>query len=166
MVEKKTPAEKKPPIDWELVEKHYRAGILTLRQVGAECKVSHVAIQKRATRLDWQRGERISSELPGIDRSFAPAQNEPRSGFVYCVFVDAGERLYKIGLSTNPVARIKDLQVSQPFEVRVAACFMVGDMRREEALLHERFASQRVRGEWFRLSGDDLDEVAERALLV
>lgn len=42
-------------IDWELVERDYRAGIKTLRQIAEEHGVSHVAIQKRAKKELWSR---------------------------------------------------------------------------------------------------------------
>lgn len=42
-------------INWEQVERDYRAGIKTLRQIGEECGVSHVSIQKRAQREGWPR---------------------------------------------------------------------------------------------------------------
>lgn len=47
-------AEKKF-IDWELIEKCYRAGIKTLRQIGEEFGVSHTAINKKAKELGWTR---------------------------------------------------------------------------------------------------------------
>lgn len=46
---------KKAQPDWEIIEKHYRAGIKTLRQIGEEHGVSHVAIQKRAKQFGWTR---------------------------------------------------------------------------------------------------------------
>lgn len=45
----------KKVIDWELVEKHYRANIKTLRQIGEEYGVSHVSIMKRAKTYGWSR---------------------------------------------------------------------------------------------------------------
>lgn len=45
----------KKPTDWEAVEIHFRAGIKTLRQLGDEYGVSHVAIQKKAKALGWTR---------------------------------------------------------------------------------------------------------------
>lgn len=42
-------------IDWSLIEKEYRTGIKTLRQIASENGVSHVAIQKRAVKEDWPR---------------------------------------------------------------------------------------------------------------
>lgn len=42
-------------VDWLIVEKDYRAGIKTLRQIALEAGVSHVAIQKRAKAEGWTR---------------------------------------------------------------------------------------------------------------
>lgn len=42
-------------IDWELVEKDYRAGIKTLRQIGKEHGISHTAINNKAKELGWTR---------------------------------------------------------------------------------------------------------------
>ena len=48
-------SEQKKPTDWERVEADYRAGILSLREIGAAHGVSHVAIAKRAKRDGWTR---------------------------------------------------------------------------------------------------------------
>lgn len=44
----------KPP-DWEAVERDYRAGLLSVREIASTCNVSHVAIHKRAKRDGWVR---------------------------------------------------------------------------------------------------------------
>ncbi|MEE4087531.1 hypothetical protein [Pseudomonas viridiflava] len=48
MTEKQTP-------DWELIETLYRAGILSVREIGAAQGVSHTAIQKKAKAGSWER---------------------------------------------------------------------------------------------------------------
>lgn len=47
--------EKKDPIDWELIERHYRAGIKSLREMATDAGVSEGAIRKRAKRDQWTR---------------------------------------------------------------------------------------------------------------
>lgn len=42
-------------VDWESVEREYRAGIRSVRDIGSEFGCSHTAIQKRATRDGWTR---------------------------------------------------------------------------------------------------------------
>lgn len=41
--------------DWEAVERDYRAGLLSVREIASTCNVSHVAIHKRAKRDGWVR---------------------------------------------------------------------------------------------------------------
>ncbi|QWA09533.1 hypothetical protein GTU79_19525 [Sodalis ligni] len=41
--------------DWEAIESAYRAGLLSLREIGAAHGVSEGAIRKRAKRDDWSR---------------------------------------------------------------------------------------------------------------
>ncbi len=48
MTDKQTP-------DWELIETLYRAGILSVREIGAAQGVSHTAIQKKAKAGSWER---------------------------------------------------------------------------------------------------------------
>ena len=42
-------------VDWESVERHYRAGLLSIRELGKQFGVSHVAIQKKAKAEGWVR---------------------------------------------------------------------------------------------------------------
>jgi hypothetical protein len=41
--------------DWEKIEADYRAGIKSLRQIGTEYGISHVAVDKRAKKEAWPR---------------------------------------------------------------------------------------------------------------
>lgn len=45
----------KKHVDWELVEKDFRAGIKTVRQIAEERGVSHTAINKKAKQFGWER---------------------------------------------------------------------------------------------------------------
>lgn len=47
--------EVKVKTDWERVEKDYRAGILSVREIAGYAGVSHTAIQKRAKTYGWER---------------------------------------------------------------------------------------------------------------
>lgn len=48
-------AEEKKFIDWVAIEKHYRAGLKSLRTIGEEYGVTEAAIRKRAKRDLWTR---------------------------------------------------------------------------------------------------------------
>jgi hypothetical protein len=45
----------KPPTDWEAVEREYRAGQLSVREIARRCDLSEGAIRKRAKADGWQR---------------------------------------------------------------------------------------------------------------
>lgn len=45
----------KPAPNWKQAEADYRAGVKTLRVIGSECGMSHVAIQKKAREESWTR---------------------------------------------------------------------------------------------------------------
>ena len=51
-------------VDWEAVEREYRAGVKTYREIGANFGISHVAIQNRAKKEGWTRdlSERIKQK--------------------------------------------------------------------------------------------------------
>lgn len=46
---------KRKSVDWEAVERDYRAGVLSLREIATRHGCSHVAISKRAKAHDWVR---------------------------------------------------------------------------------------------------------------
>lgn len=154
----------KPAIDWEAVERDYRAGILSVREIGAKCGCTHTAINKRAKRYGWER-ERAARQQEPVR---LVSDELDRAGFVYVIYLEdtASERFYKIGMAASFTARCDAHQCASPFPICVACAYFVGNMRAEERFLHAEFSDKRVRGEWFRLADSDLDQIARRAKLV
>lgn len=68
-------------------------------------------------------------------------------GFVYFAGSDGGP--VKIGASSQPLKRIRDIQWGSPVDVAVIALIETADKWGEESLLHSRFSNSRLRGEWF-----------------
>jgi hypothetical protein len=68
------------------------------------------------------------------------------------VYFVAGARSVKIGHSVFPEARLQQLQTGSPVALRLLGTVPGGVA--EERALHERFASLRTHGEWFRCEGD------------
>lgn len=77
-----------------------------------------------------------------------------RTGYVYLAYADTGH--YKIGLSVDPRSRIKHFDTKMPVEVKLVHVIETDDMQRLEGELHRRYEGQRVTGEWFELSQDDV----------
>ena len=154
----------KPAIDWEAVERDYRAGILSVREIGAKCGCTHTAINKRAKAEGWER-ERAARQQEPVR---LVSDELDRAGFVYVIYLEdtASERFYKIGMAASFTARYDAHQCASPFPICVACAYFVGNMRAEERFLHAEFSDKRVRGEWFRLADSDLNQIARRAKLV
>ncbi len=45
----------KREIDWVQIQSHYRAGLLSVREIAALQGISHTAIQNRAKTEKWER---------------------------------------------------------------------------------------------------------------
>lgn len=79
----------------------------------------------------------------------------PRKGFVY-VMKNHRNGFFKIGFSTKPEYREATLQAEEP---EISLVLRHEANQKVEELLHQDFAEKRVRGEWFRLSEDDLSAI-------
>ena len=160
--------EEKKFVDWVAIEKHYRAGLKSVRAVASMFGVTEAAIRKRSKRDGWTREAAVVERAP--DRSVAVkdlVDEFNSAGFVYGVYFDAGgERFFKVGMAKSPVMRLESHQTSIPFEAKIGIAYFVDNMREEERLLHGAFAAKQVRGEWYRLDDDDLGFMASRARLV
>jgi len=70
----------KPPTDWEAIEREYRAGQLSVSEIGRLHGISHTAINKRAKRDGWTRDlsarvkEAVSAKLVSDGVSEASAR--------------------------------------------------------------------------------------------
>ena len=70
-------------------------------------------------------------------------------------------RKYKIGVSVNVERRMKDLD-QRPFPVTlVASSRMIRNAYQIEQSLHEQFDDQRLNGEWFELSDEQVAYITE-----
>lgn len=76
------------------------------------------------------------------------ARYRANQGYVYLVHAVGTDR-YKIGRSVNPVARLEQLKGQSPYPLQILECFWSPDAAADEKGLHERFANNRVYGEWF-----------------
>ncbi len=75
-------------------------------------------------------------------RPFDPA----RTTCLYFVQEQQGGHI-KIGVSLDPRARIRTMQVHNPVDLKVLGLFVVNQTTEREA--HWMFRDHRVRGEWF-----------------
>ncbi len=93
-------------------------------------------------------------ESDAIDYQFYGSMRA--KGFVYLI---SGLQWTKIGISICPEERIIGISSSVPFEVKIIAIVPTDNMLEMENMLHKKYAHKRVKGEWFLLSSQDIDEI-------
>ena len=72
------------------------------------------------------------------------------------VYIIKCQDCYKIGKATNAGSRLKELQVGNPYKLELIKVFKVDDGLRFEGVLHNLFYAKNIRGEWFKLTQEDL----------
>ena len=81
-----------------------------------------------------------------------------RAGWVYLIRSGRSD-YYKIGLAKDPKVRLHQLQVGNPEELSIVHTIECEDVVEVEDGLHNRFVRQHHRGEWYRLSAEDVERV-------
>lgn len=149
----------------QAVEQNVKA----LEKVESEKERIQAQIDKLEKRkLEIEEIERRAAERKAIDAQ-RQAEREAkrlerqqiRSGFVYLLKSNEHPDVYKIGRSVNPTNRAKTFGVKLPFPVEFECLISTPDMYELEAELHARFAAQRLDGEWFRLSEQDVSYIRQ-----
>lgn len=76
-------------------------------------------------------------------------------GYIYLIN-RVGSDEYKIGMSVDLARRLAELQVSNGGELAITHFVATNWPDELEETMHSHFRSQRLRGEWFRLSENDV----------
>jgi hypothetical protein len=105
---------------------------------------------------DWPGWAKYIGKFPTQNQT---AEKKKKSGFIYLVRANTGE--FKIGYSVDVQKRLKAFSVQPPFEYELIHSIPVDDMAQAELMLHEKFLDKRIRGEWFKLSDEDVFEIAQ-----
>lgn len=82
-----------------------------------------------------------------------------RRGCVY--FVQVNNDAVKIGITDNFERRLKILDTSTPYPIKVLKVVYSTGYHSLEIELHKKFADKRIKGEWFALSSDDIKWIKE-----
>lgn len=74
---------------------------------------------------------------------------------------------YKIGYTTKRAyTRLDSMQAGNPAQMRLVLTINTPKPKEYEAILHRHYAHKKVRGEWFELDEQDLEDIKMSALLV
>lgn len=96
--------------------------------------------------------------LSGLLPSEPQYSNTLPQDYIYAICQE-GTTLIKIGRTTNPDARLKNLQIGSGVPLTMKYLWRVSDAVSMEGKLHKRFENLRIQGEWFRLSLEDEAEL-------
>ncbi len=133
------------------VSKAVEQTTLTLNQI--EDQKKHLAkemakLEKLEASIKAKASTRRSTGTPTV-----------RAGYVYLLRTLHDETLFKIGRTSNPDNRAKTFGVTLPFPVEYVCLIQSDDMYILEGQLHAKFSQQRLDGEFFRLSPDDVEYI-------
>lgn len=79
---------------------------------------------------------------------------------IYLITATVNEKvLYKIGYTENAVIkRLKQLQTANAVELQICKTYQVEDTKTKlEKMLHKHFSSKKLKGEWFELDDNDVN---------
>jgi hypothetical protein len=78
----------------------------------------------------------------------------PDRQYVYLMYCPM-TTLFKIGISSNPERRLRQIENASGLPVQLMAVWTVYDASTTEKVLHKYFTDRRHEGEWFNLSEED-----------
>lgn len=98
---------------------------------------------------------------PTFKQTVTPRQSklasQPRDDTDYVYLIRMGRQLiFKIGKSNDPAGRMMSLQTASPYKLKLEHVFEADNASAAEESLHAFFQNKRLKGEWFRLTEDEL----------
>jgi len=110
------------------------------------------ALQKERDELLEQRAQLDKDRI-----AFKRSQEQP-NGYVYFI-QDTISGHVKIGKSKNPKARLSQLQTATTNPLKLLHTIECEDMDELETMFHSRFADCYIRGEWFAVEEQQIEEL-------
>jgi T5orf172 domain len=78
-----------------------------------------------------------------------------------CIYLVKCEHYYKIGIAANLNSHLNTMRNANPFDIELIDSVFTNDFKTIEFKLHNSFAAQLHRNEWFLLSKDDVEGIIE-----
>lgn len=96
-------------------------------------------------------------QLQVVDPSHVPKRKKRAiANQIYIIQEEHG--LVKIGITADFERRLKTLSAMMPYDLCVITVLNTPIASQLEKAMHDHFAAQRIKGEWFRLSRDELKQ--------
>lgn len=123
-----------------------------------ELYLNHFGINYKT---DYLRAEEFKSQ---IQIQYKKLINDGASiGFIY-VFANHFSGVCKIGFTTNPTNRLKQVQTGCPYKLEIILVIK-GSIKTERAL-HKKYKKFKTNGEWFLFRGQLKESIQKTALTV
>jgi hypothetical protein len=97
----------------------------------------------------------VIERTPRVRKVIEYQQISPKEGFVYLLSSSVG--IHKIGMAKDVSKRMGDFNRTIPIETKCIHHIPTSDKRLAEKYLHDKFAKQRVKYEWFELTQEQVD---------
>lgn len=109
--------------------------------------------------------EALSDESPKMKRMLRDYYNYKQTpeyseeiGTKHVYLIRSGD-YHKIGIAKNVKARMLSLDTSNPMPIELIESHKCKQARKVERYLHDKYAEQRVKLEWFKLNDEQITEV-------
>nr|WIE95398.1 hypothetical protein [Microctonus hyperodae filamentous virus] len=98
-----------------------------------------------------------------LERKISTKRRERLQGFIYLFCSDDNDNVYKLGRTKNIKSRLATLNVGRVHSLLyVYNYFYVKNSLQMEKELHHHFSSQRIRGEFYKLTSQDLTYISKK----
>jgi hypothetical protein len=112
-------------------------------------------MQRYIEAIQWE----IDRRAKKIEKEQRKQERVQTNGTGYVYLIQSPTGAYKIGRTKDPNDRMATFSVKLPFEVEYVCVIQTPDMYSLETDLHNRYAKQRVNGEWFQLNPEDVQYI-------
>ena len=89
-----------------------------------------------------------------------PREQNKKSGYVYLLHCPTNN-LYKIGRSKNTPLRHYEIEKQSPVDIVLLHTFYSKNSSNAEKILHDKNINKRIKGEWFNLSNEEVEEIKD-----
>lgn len=101
----------------------------------------------------------LSEEGLNILKSRYSFKQRKKSDLLYILKHKNINDYYKIGITYDIEARIKQLSTASPFGIEVIKLIHNDKVSKIEKELHNTYSNKRLNGEWFKLTNDELNKI-------
>ncbi len=144
-----------PDYDYEIIE--YYTKMRGYNKVG---ELARRAIY-RYVNQNPPKGKRLGEPKPDPIIYYSDMKSP---GWIYFICIEINKIKYcKIGRTAHKT-RYSELQVGLPVDIEIFKEIHVGNTILAEQAFHSLFKDKKIRGEWFKLTKDDLNEINSKGL--